>query len=175
MYKILSGIARLLAPILSFTADEIWSYLPHSKNDDPRSIFLNDMPSVSGETFSDEFIAKWEFIYNLRADANKALELKRSDKVIGSSLEANITIHAAGADYDKVMAVKEHLPAVFIVSDIAVVNDNTCDFKGEVTGLGFDVVKASGERCERCWIYDNTVGSDPEHPTLCARCAHTIK
>ncbi len=175
MYKILSGIARLVAPILSFTADEIWSYIPHSVNDDPRSIFLNDMPAVSGVVFSDEFIAKWEYIYNIRVDAKKALELKRADKVIGSSLEADVVIHASGADYDKVCAVKDLLPAVLIVSKVEVVNDDSAEFKGEITGLGVDVIKATGGKCERCWIYSDTVGSNHEHPTLCARCAETVK
>ncbi|MBQ8396512.1 MAG: class I tRNA ligase family protein, partial [Oscillospiraceae bacterium] len=175
MYTILSAIARLVAPILSFTADEIWSYIPHSKKDDPRSIFLNDMPKVSGHDFDTEFVSKWEFIYNLRVDAKKALELKRADKVIGSSLEADMVIHASGADYDRLCAVKDILPAVFIVSRVEVVNGGEAEFTGETTGLGFDVAKASGEKCERCWIYSDTVGTDDEHPTLCSRCAHTVK
>ncbi len=175
MYTILSAIARLVAPILSFTADEIWSYIPHSKKDDPRSIFLNDMPNVSGHDFDTEFVSKWEYIYNLRVDAKKALELKRADKVIGSSLEADMVIHASGADYDRLCAVKDILPAVFIVSRVEVVNGGEAEFTGETTGLGFDVAKASGEKCERCWIYSDTVGTDDEHPTLCSRCAHTVK
>ncbi len=175
MYKILSGIARLVAPILSFTADEIWSYIPHSENDDPRSIFLNDMPTVSGYEFDTDFISKWEYIYNIRVDAKKALELKRADKVIGSSLEAAVSIHACGDGYNKLNSIKDILPAVLIVSKVEVVDDSDGEFKGETTGLGFDVTKAAGEKCERCWIYSDTVGSDHEHPTLCARCAETIK
>ncbi len=175
MYTILSAIARLVAPILSFTADEIWSYIPHSKNDDPRSIFLNDMPKVSGHDFDAQFVSKWEYIYNLRVDAKKALELKRADKVIGSSLEADMVLHASGADYEKLCAVKDILPAVFIVSRVEVVNGGEAEFRGETTGLGFDVAKASGEKCERCWIYSDTVGECAEHPTLCSRCAHTVK
>ncbi len=173
MYRILSAISRLVAPILSFTADEIWSYMNHCASEDPESVFLNDMPTKSGMTYTDEFIAKWDYIYNLRVDAKKALELKRADKVIGSSLEADLVI-AAGDDYDRLAGIKDILPAVFIVSRVDIENTAEGEYKGETTGLGFTVTKASGKKCERCWIYSDTVGECTEHPTLCERCAHTV-
>lgn len=175
MYRILSAISRLVAPILSFTADEIWSYMNHSASENPESIFLNDMPEKSGLEFTNEFVDKWTYIYNIRIDAKKALELKRADKVIGSSLEADMVIYATGDEYDKLMAVKDILPTAFIVSRVEVVKDGEPEFKGETTGLGFTIKKASGNKCERCWMYSDTVGSCPEHPTLCARCAHTVE
>ena len=174
MYMILSAISRLVAPILSFTADEIWSYMNHSKDENPESVFLNDMPTKSGLSFDDEFISKWEFIYSLRIDAKKALELKRADKVIGSSLEADLVI-TAGDSFDKLNAVKDILPAVFIVSRVEIARDGDAEFTGETTGLGFTVKRASGEKCERCWAYSDTVGHSHEHPTLCERCAATVK
>lgn len=173
MYRILSAISRLVAPILSFTADEIWSYMNHCASENPESVFLNDMPEKSGMTYSDEFVAKWDYIYDLRVDAKKALELKRADKVIGSSLEADLVI-AAGDDYDKLVNIKDILPAVFIVSKVDIENTAEGEYKGETTGLGFTVKKASGRKCERCWIYSDTVGECDEHPTLCERCAHTV-
>ena len=173
MYRILSAISRLVAPILSFTADEIWSYMNHCAGENPESVFLNDMPEKSGMTYTDEFIAKWDYIYNLRVDAKKALELKRADKVIGSSLEADLVI-AAGADYEKLASLRDILPAVFIVSKVDIENSAEGEYKGETTGLGFTVKKAAGQKCERCWIYSDTVGKCAEHPTLCERCAHTV-
>ena len=173
MYRILSAISRLVAPILSFTADEIWSYMNHCASENPESVFLNDMPEKSGMTYSDEFVAKWDYIYDLRVDAKKALELKRADKVIGSSLEADLVI-AASDDYDKLVNIKDILPAVFIVSKVDIENTAEGEYKGETTGLGFTVKKASGRKCERCWIYSDTVGECDEHPTLCERCAHTV-
>lgn len=173
MYRILSAISRLVAPILSFTADEIWSYMNHCASENPESVFLNDMPEKSGMTYTDEFIAKWDYIYNLRVDAKKALELKRADKVIGSSLEADLVI-AAGADYEKLASLRDILPAVFIVSKVDIENSAEGEYKGETTGLGFTVKKAAGQKCERCWIYSDTVGKCAEHPTLCERCAHTV-
>lgn len=173
MYMILSALARLIAPILSFTADEIWSYMKHSASENPESVFLNDMPKASGLTFSDDFKSKWEYIYNLRVDAKKALELKRAEKVIGSSLEASVTI-IAGDSYDKLEAVKELLPAVLIVSKVEIEKDGAPEFTGDTTGLGFTVKKAEGEKCERCWIYSDEVGCSHDHPTLCKRCAETV-
>ena len=173
MYRILSAISRLVAPILSFTADEIWSYMNHCASENPESVFLNDMPEKSGMTYSDEFVAKWDYIYDLRVDAKKTLELKRADKVIGSSLEADLVI-AASDDYDKLVNIKDILPAVFIVSKVDIENTAEGEYKGETTGLGFTVKKASGRKCERCWIYSDTVGECDEHPTLCERCAHTV-
>ncbi len=173
MYMILSALARLLAPILSFTADEIWSYMNHCAAENPESVFLNDMPKVSGLTFDSDFTEKWDYIYNLRVDAKKALELKRADKVIGSSLEASVTI-TAGDSYDKLITVKDLLPAVLIVSKVEIEKEGTSEFIGETTGLGFTVRKAEGEKCERCWIYSDEVGCSHDHPTLCKRCAETV-
>lgn len=175
MYKILSGIARLVAPILSFTAEEIWSYLPHSTNEDTRSIYLNDMPVKSDLNLSDEFMARWELIYNLREDVKKALEIKRADKLIGSSLEANVEICCDDSAFDKINGLQEDLSTIFIVSGVKVVKSSGGEFKGDFEGVTINVTKATGQKCERCWIYSDTVGQNPEHPTLCTRCASVIK
>ena len=168
MYRILSGVSRLLAPIMSFTAEEIWSYLPHSDSDNSESIFLNQMPEKSGITFSDEFVKKWELIYSTRETVNKALEEKRNEKVIGKSLEANIIIHSGGEMFEKYSQLSDQLAEILIVSGVSVINDKD----GETE---FEVVRATGEKCERCWVYSETVGKDSEHPTLCSRCASVVK
>ena len=87
MYRILSAITRLIAPILSFTAEEIWSYLPHAASDDAQSVFLNEMPKTSGISEGEAFLEKWNLIYQTRLEANKVLEEKRNEKLIGKSLE----------------------------------------------------------------------------------------
>ncbi|MEG0615414.1 MAG: class I tRNA ligase family protein, partial [Oscillospiraceae bacterium] len=175
MYRILSGISRLFAPILSFTADEIWKYIPHSSKDDTSSIILNDMPKKSSIAFSQEFINKWNKIYLLRDDAKKALEIKRTDKFIGASLEAKVTIHCADNVYEEIMSHKDELAAIFIVSSIEIVKDENGEFKGDYEGVSFTYEKAVGEKCERCWIYSNTVGKSDNHPTLCERCEKEIE
>ena len=169
MYRILSAVARLAAPIISFTAEEIWTYMPHTSTDDKESIFLNQMPEKSGIEFSDEFVSKWEFIYSTRETVNKVLEEKRNEKLIGKSLEANIIIHCGESLYEKYNALTEELKDILIVSGVSASKDGN----DEVPEI--EVIKAEGEKCERCWSYSNTVGSDSEHPTLCARCAAVVK
>ncbi|MBR6045215.1 MAG: isoleucine--tRNA ligase [Ruminococcus sp.] len=175
IYKILSAIARLVAPILSFTAEEIWSFMPHCDSDDAESIFLNEMPKKTGLTADAAFSEKWALISAVRDDAKKALELKRADKVIGASLEADVTIFAD----DKLAALKaveDELAAVMIVSNVEIAEGaEKGEFKGDMEGVSFTVTKAEGEKCERCWSYDKTVGLDAEHPTLCARCCRAVK
>lgn len=169
MYRILSAVARLAAPIISFTAEEIWTYMPHTSKDDKESIFLNQMPEKSGIEFSDEFVSKWDFIYSTRETVNKVLEEKRNEKLIGKSLEANIIIHCGESLYEKYNALTEELKDILIVSGVSA-SKNGNDEVPEI-----EVIKAEGEKCERCWSYSNTVGSDSEHPTLCARCAAVVK
>ena len=169
MYKILSAIARLAAPIISFTAEEIWQYMPHSSDDDTESIFLNQMPEKSGIEPGADFVEKWSFIYATRETVNKLLEEKRNEKVIGKSLEAAIVISCGDDDsYNKYSSLAGHLAEILIVSDVKVVRGGD----GETV---FEVVKAEGEKCERCWRYSPSVRSSSEHPTLCGRCASVVE
>ncbi|MDO5125779.1 MAG: isoleucine--tRNA ligase [Ruminococcus sp.] len=175
IYRILSAISRLVAPIMSFTADEIWSYIPHTAKENAESIFLNDMPEKSGITVSDDFKSKWDLIAAIREDAKKALELKRADKVIGASLEADLTVYVDADKFDAVSALTDELPALLIVSRANVVEGSeNGEFKGTLDGVSFTVTKAGGNKCERCWSYSDTVGKFDDHPTLCERCRNTI-
>ncbi|MDY2846743.1 MAG: class I tRNA ligase family protein, partial [Oscillospiraceae bacterium] len=177
MYRILSAVARLIAPVLSFTAEEIWKFMPHTAQDDTESIFLNDMPEKLNLAVTPEFTAKWDTIYKLRAEATKALEVKRADKFIGASLEAKVTLHTADEKlYSEINALKDELPAVFIVSAADVVNNGEGEFKSENFDgkLSLSVERASGEKCERCWMYSETVGRNAIHPTLCERCSAEV-
>ena len=122
IYRILSALTRLIAPILSFTAEEIWSYLPHAASDDAKSVFLNEMPKASGLTENADFMAKWDLIYQTRMEANKVLEEKRNEKLIGKSLEAKVTIAVADdAQYSVLSEAADILAKVLIVSVVSVV------------------------------------------------------
>lgn len=167
MYRILSAVARLAAPIISFTAEEIWQFMPHSASDDKESVFLNIMPEKSGIEFSAEFVEKWSFIYAARESANKALEEARNNKVIGKSLEAKIIVRSSDEDYDRYASLTKQLAEALIVSDFTVEKSD-----GETS---FEVVRAEGEKCERCWCYSKYVGTNHTHPTLCERCAIVIE
>ena len=168
MYKILSAITRLIAPILSYTAEEIWGFMPHSSSDDTESVFLNQFPEKSNIEADSEFIEKWNLIYQTRLDVNKVLEEKRNEKLIGKPLEAAVTIFVADENqYEILSDASDILKTVLIVSSLKVE-------KSEQSETTYSVTKAEGEKCERCWSYDTTVGSNAEHPTLCARCASVI-
>ena len=167
MYRILSAVARLAAPIISFTAEEIWQFMPHTSADDTESVFLNQMPEKSGIEFSEAFIEKWNFIYAARESANKALEDARNEKIIGKSLEAKIIIKSSEADFGRYSDLAKQLTEILIVSDVEIEKND-----GETV---FEVAKAEGGKCERCWCYSKYVGENHEHPTLCQRCAIAIE
>lgn len=173
MYRILSAITRLIAPIMSFTADEIWSYIPHSSSDNAKSVFLNDMPSKSNIKVDEKFSAKWNLIAELREDVKKALEIKRADKVIGKSLEADVIIYANEEKSQSIADFIDELPEIFIVSKVEL-KEGKGEFDGELEGITIDVIKATGKKCDRCWKFDESVGTHSDHPTLCDRCHNVI-
>ena len=174
IYIILDKLTRLIAPILAFTADEIWQFMPHTSDCDARHVVYNSIPDVA-DSYDAEFMARWEKIHAMRDDVKKALELARAEKVIGSSLDAKVTLYADGELYEFAESVKDILPTVFMVSDFKLEKGQGGEFKGEVANMGVTAVHADGEKCARCWSFGNTVGTDAEHPTVCARCAKVVK
>ncbi|MDE6781723.1 MAG: isoleucine--tRNA ligase [Ruminococcus sp.] len=177
MYKILSAIARLAAPIISFTAEEIWGFMPHSSEDDTQSVFLNQMPEKSGIESSVYFENKWGFIERVRETVNKALENARNAKIIGKSLEAKVIIHCSENQVDIFEKDKQDLTAALIVSEVVFVGDRTAEDaeKNGITVSNIEVVRADGEKCERCWCYSKYVGTNHTHPTLCERCVIAVE
>lgn len=174
IYKILDTLTLMIAPIIPFMAEEIWSYMPHDSSRDPESVMFNDM-KVLEDPADDEFKAKWEKIHLIREDVKKAAENARAEKIIGSSSDAKITLYAEGELYDFLKAEEANLPKIMIVSQVGVEKGASGEFKGDYEGLTLTLTKAEGEKCERCWNYSTTVGCDSEHPTLCAHCAEIIK
>ena len=168
MYTILSGLTRLIAPILTFTADEIWKELPKSSKDDARNVVFNRMPEKTGVSID---TSKWDRIHAIRDDVLAALELKRNEKLIGKSLEAKVILHTK----EDLSAVLPELAAAFIVSQVEVDPDGEGEFKGAIEGLSVTVVKADGQKCERCWTYSDFVGTHAKHPGLCERCCRAVE
>ncbi|MCI8500632.1 MAG: isoleucine--tRNA ligase [Oscillospiraceae bacterium] len=173
IYLILSALTRLVAPILAFTSEEIWEAMPHLSSDDTESVLFNDMPKAIELPTDEGFVAKWDRIHQIRDEVNKALELKRNEKVIGKSLEAKVKLFCTGELYAFLDVVKDELEDAFIVSQVELA-EGTGEVAAELDGLSITVVKADGEKCERCWEYSTTVGSCAEHPTLCERCAGVV-
>lgn len=171
IYRILDAMTRMLAPVLAFTADEIWGFMPHSSKDNAGSVLFNDMYKADTIklSVSDAFVEQWAFIHELRDDVQKALELKRAENTIGKSLEAGVVLYCEGDMFNRVDAIKAILPEIFICSQVAVIAEGKGEFSGEMKGLTITVKAASGEKCERCWIYGDTTDG------LCARCASVLK
>ena len=176
MYLILSGMTRLIAPMLSFTAEEIWQAMPHSANDVKESVFLNDMPAYEEKLAFSDITEHWNKLFELRDDVMKALELARASKLIGKSLDAKITIYTNNEEQLALLdSFKDELATVFIVSSANVVKGEAADgaFAETVSGISVLVEKADGCKCDRCWSY-STKGEQTEDGFICERCKNIL-
>lgn len=177
MYEILDDMVRLIAPILAFTSNEIWQAMPHHEGADPSHVMLNDMPTPKAEyRFDAAAEERWVKLIDLRSDVNKALERARTEKIIGKPLEAKVTLYVspeAEADFAKVAGAS--LPTLFIVSEVAVEKGAGNGLQGEdFPGITVKVEACDAPKCVRCWTHSHTVGQNPSHPELCARCAAAV-
>lgn len=178
MYYILSGFTRLIAPILSFTAEEIWQFMPHVSTDNKESVFLNDMPVFDEAlTFAAE-ADKYDKLFELRDDVMKALELARADKLIGKSLDAAVVIYAK-ADSEEMNLFKsfgDELADIFMCSGVEL--SDAAPEEGAFTetesGIAVKVKTADGVKCDRCWFIRKDTCEDGEGGHLCARCAKIV-
>ena len=171
-------MVRLLAPVLSFTANEIWLAMPHRAGDDARHVMLNDMPAGHGEWLLDEDKrAYWDESIRLRTDVNKALELARADKIVGKPLDAKLRIHVGPAAEDAVRRISgQHFEAFFIVSEVEFVSGEGPGWAGtEFAGVNIEVEPSALPKCARCWTHSAGVGQDAEYPELCPRCAAALR
>ncbi len=171
MYIILDTLVKLLAPIICYTVEEIWKYMPHSKDEEVESVMLTKWPEVKAEYDNEELSEKWEKILELKELVSKKLEIARNEKIIGHSLNAKVTLFADKKDYTFMKENKELLMSVFIISDLQIEENNRQDEEK----IGVKVEMAEGKKCERCWMYSKTVGESEETPTLCHRCSEAIK
>ena len=169
LYRILVDFTKLLAPILCFTSQEIWSYIP--KLDGMKDyVVFEQMPEAKAAA-DEAFEAKWDRIMAIRDDVKKVLEQARADKVIGSALEAGLTLYCSKEVYDFLNAIPmDELADLFIVSHVELV-EGEGGVKGLVEGLGVSAAHAVGNKCLRCWKYDTSVAEDG----LCPRCAKVLK
>ncbi|MBC8389965.1 MAG: class I tRNA ligase family protein [Actinobacteria bacterium] len=181
LYQIINDLVKLIAPVLSFTAEEIWQYLREIEKGE-ESVFLAPWPEVNENNIDEGLEKKWENILKIRKDVLKALEIKRGEGFIGNSLEAQVNIYTEVKEvYDYLISFKDQLETIFIVSKTDIVRG-----EGEkglssdaYTGVEFPEIKvliigAPGKKCERCWCYSETVGGDQKYPTICEKCAKVI-
>ncbi|HEY0762060.1 MAG TPA: isoleucine--tRNA ligase [Pyrinomonadaceae bacterium] len=165
LLRIVDALARMLAPILVFTADEIWENL--AGREEP-SIHLALLPKAD-EQSHDELSAEWERLFTIREGVLRALEEARVAKQIGSSLEAKVTLQASGSALELLQKHQSDLRYLFIVSQVELGNSDASE------GVSITISNADGQKCERCWNYSTRVGEWDRYPTVCERCVAALK
>jgi len=172
MYRILDALTRMTAPVLSFTADEIWGFLPGERE---ASVHLAEFPDCAASLVDHELEAKYDRLLAVRSDVAKVLETARTQKIIGHSLDARVELAGGDGLGTMLRDEAEQLASLLIVSEVAVcdhLDNSTC---GEaLPGLRIRVSKASGEKCARCWNYATSVGDHDAHPEICHRCLEAL-
>ncbi len=177
LYHILLMIVQDMAPILSFTAEEIFQHLPEAMRPAGSTVFAMRVPEIAGELLSEEEEATWDLVFAVRGEVTKAIEPLRQSKALGHSLDARVTIFTRGETSARLSSVADQLRDVFIVSQ-AVLSDEPAPaeaIRGEVPDLSMTVEKARGGKCARCWIYDENLGTDPAFPQACPRCSKVLR
>ena len=177
MHIMIDTVSKVMAPILPFTAEEIWTYMPERK-DKETSIHLASLPVVNEELKDEELAQKWELLLKVRGEVTKALEQARTAKLIGHPLDASVTISANKDLYNDLHLYTEDLKSIFIVSQASLIKEETLSGayeSNDIEGLSILIEPATGEKCERCWVHDPSVGTSQEHPTICKRCEENIK
>jgi isoleucyl-tRNA synthetase len=175
IYKVLTSLTRLIAPVLSFTAEEIWRHIPGVKEDCP-SVYLSHWPDVNEDFLNDELESRWNHLLKVRSEIYKLLEKIRQEEGINGSSQASVILYAFSSDvYDLLDRYIDDLEAIFMVSKVrlmppdATVPDGIWESDG-VEGLAIEIRPATGGKCGRCWIYSDTVGTNEQYPTLCYQC-----
>ena len=176
VYRIAHALVRLIAPMLVFTAEEIWKHLPRQA-DDPESVHMALFPDAASlrPPLTDAQRANWEQLLRVRDEVLRALEQARQAKRLNASLEARIVLGAEGALAGLLREYAAALPALFIVSQVELVAAGPPAQRSErMPELYLAVQRAEGSKCERCWNYSTRVGQDKEFPTLCERCVPVV-
>ncbi len=195
LYEILISLTKLMAPILSFTAEEVWAALPGKKK--VPSIFLTHFPEQPKAPHDVAFSSRWEKLLQVREDVSKVLEISRKKKKIGQSLEASVTLYADGKLLEFLQTHQKDLPTLFIVSTVELFQNSERESSpltyselqsalsdsnggaemcaGEfVKELTIWVKKSEHQKCQRCWMYVPSVGADSLRPDLCSRCSSIL-
>jgi isoleucyl-tRNA synthetase len=172
MWMILDAMTRLLAPILTFTSEEMWTSM-RAASSKPVSVHLARFPEVQPDYLDETLAQQWKTLLAVRGEISKALEMARKNRVVGHSLDASIGLSVPEKLEALVDAHREDLKVLSIVSQFALVPRKDMrdpHESSEIEGLAISVTRAAGNKCQRCWVYDETVGQDPEHAEICSRC-----
>ena len=174
LFEIVVALTKLMAPVLSFTAEEIWRTLPESVRAEANaeSVHIAMFPEVDPRWADPTLAQRWERLLEVRTAVQAALEVKRREKVIGAPLEARVVIEADASAYEFLKGYGQDLSSFFIVSEVVL--KAVAPVPGS-SGFAITVEKATGAKCERCWNYRSAVGASADHPTLCDRCIEAVQ
>ncbi len=176
MMKILDGIVKIMAPILPFTAEEVWSF-PPVWPDKEASVHLTVFPEPDPKWRNPEIAENWNLILDIRKETTRVIEEARAAKTIGHSLDAEVVLCLNDTLFSRIEPYRDELRSIFIVSCASICKDEETDGrfrKTDLEGLSVCVEPAPGQKCERCWVHDLSVGGIEEHPTICNRCAEAL-
>jgi isoleucyl-tRNA synthetase len=171
LQEILEALVRLMAPVLSFTADEIWQHMKYRERSP--SVHMETFMKIKEEYKDPALAERWEALLTVRKEVTKALEIERKDRRIGHSLDAAVTLGLPENLFARLKPFQEQLRDLFIVSSVTLVPSEAVDGgyeSEEVTGLKVAAMPSRDPKCERCWVHDPAVGQDPDHPGICRRC-----
>ena len=181
LYHILLMLVQDMAPVLSFTAEEVFRHIPEALHPGAKSVFAFQLMDADAFLLDDADRKRWEAVLAARTEVTRAIEPLRKAGTVGHALDTAVTLYASPELLEVLGGIGTDLRAVCIVSQLhlAPLADAPADLAqadiAECGKLAVSVAKAVGEKCERCWIYSDELGSDPEHPTLCPRCAAVMK
>lgn len=175
LYEILDGLIRLLSPILSFTASEVWQHLPEHGGREA-NVFVAAFPELKDKNINARLNEDWSKLGGVRDEITKVLEVARRDKIIGHSLEAEVWISVSGDLADFLNDKWQTLETITIVSKMHKTEEpkKGSVISEEIPQLSILVESASSEKCERCWLRSETVGQNSDHPTICSRCSSVV-
>ncbi len=174
LHILMMGMVRLMAPILSFTSEEIWSYLP-KKSADEESVHLSKFPEPENVGFDDAFVGKWEFLVDLKGEVSKALETSRREKVIGHSLDSIVKLELPAKYKSIVTSFADELKYIFIVSEVQLVDNLSAEENiyesNSLPGVKVFSKRHPGKKCERCWHYfEPDAQAGKANGEICLRC-----
>ena len=173
LWDLLRGLTLAMAPILSFTADEIWEYLPG--RDKSPSVHLAAWPEAPPGFPDEALLAKYDFLLKVRGEINRGLEEARKAKIINTTQEARVVLGAMGELHDKLTGRQEEVRVLAQVADLELTRTPAGTESPEIDGLWILVEPAAGAKCVRCWFTFPSVGEDPKHPQVCRRCRQVLE
>ena len=185
LYHILDHLVRLVSPVLVFTADEAWSFMPGERAE---SVHLSAFPAPREDWLDEDLAAKWEKLLEVKVEVSRALEGARKEKIIGHPLDAKVVVFPTDETKALVDEESEALEEILIVSaldvnepgagpaETATTPEGNYGYRSEeLEGMSVLIEKAPGDKCERCWHYSPSVGGDDDHPTICSKCTEALR